>query len=1363
MKEFSEEAILDFLPVKYFIIDVESHQIVKSNHPILREELRCNVDFCQLNHPDSSFGKFCFCDYALKDYKTSSIKNIQNVNGELFTSSFKIVPINHDGYKLSHVLVQVSELEQIGLGHPNSNKENIPTTDAVEIISLHSIDGNILFANEKAQQLLFKERDEFETHNISNYLQSPQISDVQLLFASLIEENRSLKQGWILKNEENQLNYQVKLEPVLFGEYLKPSILIYWEKINPDYISENKLKQSESNFKMIADNISDVIWKMDLATLKYTYVSPSIQALRGLTQEEAMSESLEQSLYPEDYVKVQEILANALVDYKMGNRALLEEKFEFRQYHKDKSLVWIEITVSIIEDGMGNPKEILGVSRNITLKHQKKEELLQSLERERFFADIIRNSSQAIGIGYPDGRGVLLNQSAYDLLGYSEEQMTTLNWTHDLTPPEWRDQEMEMLTQAISGKKSVTYEKEYFHFDGHRIPIRLLVHPKFDEEENLQYFIAFITDITEIKKTRQQLIESKERLEYAIKGSNDGLWDWDVKSGYMYMSPRYAEMLGYGPNELEPNIQTYYDLLHPNDYQRIMAIHELQLAEKDIKADLQFRLKHKNGHWVSILSRPFQVKDEKGNAIRFVGTHIDLTEIQKIQQNLKESEEKYKILFDNTNVGIGITTTSGLLLSANNQLLEFLGLTADNFQHTDISNHYKHVVDRAYFLEMLGKNGQVSNFNIQLCDKYGRDRWVSLSSKVINIKGEEQIVNIVSDIDQKMNAERQLRESEERFKQLSQLTIEGILIHENGKTIDINESLLNLLEYKREDVLGLNIIDLCSTERSRPIFYLHVKNNSVEPYEAEVLTKSGKTIPVEVISRPAMFNGKRVRVTSILDISKRIETESLLKKLSTAVEQTANSIVITDIDGNIEYVNPEFEKTTSYSFEEVKGKKASILNSRKLPAKLFTNLWETISSGKAWSGEFLNIDKLGNYFWEQATITPIKDKLNQITNYLAVKENITQKKKDTEKLENLNKRLSLAVRVANFGVWEFDQQTKEIYWDDRMHEIFELEHDDDINKVAYFRRLISQKHWIHVVKQVAKSFETENVFEYEFPILLDNTQKHLKTYILVSQSQDVKYRKLIGITYDNTQQKLFEKEIISERKKAQESDHLKSAFLANMSHEIRTPLNGIIGFTEILQDIDFDISEAEKKQYLEIISNNSQVLLHLVNDIIDLSKIETGQLQINLQVHHLKDLLAKVIDNFKNQIENKGLKFICDQLDEDIVFKTDYTRLTQILTNLISNALKFTDEGYIKIGFEDNDDFIQFYLEDTGCGVSSEAQNIIFDRFAQGKPVRDQLLGGTGLGLSITKGLVHLLGGSIWIESKEDMGSTFYFTVQKNL
>ncbi|MHA7057136.1 sensor histidine kinase [Aquimarina sp. M1] len=251
----------------------------------------------------------------------------------------------------------------------------------------------------------------------------------------------------------------------------------------------------------------------------------------------------------------------------------------------------------------------------------------------------------------------------------------------------------------------------------------------------------------------------------------------------------------------------------------------------------------------------------------------------------------------------------------------------------------------------------------------------------------------------------------------------------------------------------------------------------------------------------------------------------------------------------------------------------------------------------------------------------------------------------------------------------------------------------------------------------------------------------------------------VGTTTDITELKLYEIELNKMKDKAEESDRLKSAFLANMSHEIRTPMNGILGFAELLKEPI--LTGDEQQLYISLIEESGARMLNIIRDIIDISKIESGQVKVYLSDVNINDQVAYLYQFFKPEADRKELQltFNNELADDVALIKTDKEKFNAILTNLVKNALKYTPEGSISFGYKLRDKFLQFYVKDTGMGIAKDRQKAIFERFVQADIENNYAIEGAGIGLSIAKAYTEMLGGNIWLESKIDLGTAFYFTI----
>ncbi|MBI9067528.1 MAG: PAS domain-containing protein [Salinivirgaceae bacterium] len=377
----------------------------------------------------------------------------------------------------------------------------------------------------------------------------------------------------------------------------------------------------------------------------------------------------------------------------------------------------------------------------------------------------------------------------------------------------------------------------------------------------------------------------------------------------------------------------------------------------------------------------------------------------------------------------------------------------------------------------------------------------------------------------------------------------------------------------------------------------------------------------------------------------------------------------------------------------------------------------------------------------------------------AIRQQIIQK--ELKKSEN---RLQFALLAGNLGTWELNLQKQQFYYDERFANTVGYS-NNTLNKIpSWFKNNIHPDDINHYYDALDECLEgNRKYFSLEYRLKCKNGQyKWINDWGIVTNiSKDGEPIKMVGIIQDISKRKSAEIDLIKAKEMAEENEKLKTAFLANVSHEIRTPMNGINGFAELLYNNM--VSDDDKHQYLEIIWKNSNRLLLLINNILDISKIETKQISIFEREYSLNDILKEVEAKFEKDKEaKKSIQFrIINNLDKNASFvNIDDSRVKQILINLISNSYKFTSIGHIEVSCGINEKGkLEFYVKDTGSGIAKEYQKHLFERFSPTQQAIDLNKGGSGLGLPISKGLVELMGGSIWFKSLRGVGTTFHFYI----
>ena len=371
-----------------------------------------------------------------------------------------------------------------------------------------------------------------------------------------------------------------------------------------------------------------------------------------------------------------------------------------------------------------------------------------------------------------------------------------------------------------------------------------------------------------------------------------------------------------------------------------------------------------------------------------------------------------------------------------------------------------------------------------------------------------------------------------------------------------------------------------------------------------------------------------------------------------------------------------------------------------------------------------------------------------------------ERKKSGQALLKTQRTLTLALQISHTGSWNWDVNTNKVQWSDEMFSIFGIDRDEgkdqDLYKLFFEFIHPEDTELVRVSSENAKNDESP----LEYRIVRKNGEtRYVSTNSLLIRDEKGNVTEITGIIQDITHFKNIEFDLISAKEHAEESDRLKSAFLANMSHEIRTPMNGILGFTGLLKEPN--LSGDQQQEYVKIIEKSGARMLNIINDIISISKVESGQVDTSISSTNINEQIEYIYTFFKPEVEKKGMQlFFRNPLPAgQAVIKTDREKVYAILTNLVKNAIKFTHIGMIEFGYEKKNEYLEFFVKDTGVGIRDEKKEIIFERFRQGSELLTRNYEGAGLGLSISKAFVELLGGKLWVVSEFGQGSEFYFTI----
>jgi PAS domain S-box-containing protein len=739
-------------------------------------------------------------------------------------------------------------------------------------------------------------------------------------------------------------------------------------------------------------------------------------------------------------------------------------------------------------------------------------------------------------------------------------------------------------------------------------------------------------------------------------------------------------------------------------------------------------------------------------------------------RHLQQQVTFRQVLLERTTAGILIVSSERMIVEVNRRLCEMFGYTRDELIGRSVELLH---LDREQY-ERFGQwfrdaraDGALTQIEYQYRRKDDSRFWAVISGGSLTLTdGTVGVVWSLTDITDRKQAEEELLAERSHLQALFEHNGTGNLIVSSDRLmLKVNQQFCHLFDYTEAELVGQSVqmlhVDQQHYEDWAPTFRQVRDGKTHLTAEYPMRRKDGTIFWCYLTGvKLQLQDGATGVVWSIIDTTERKQAEIALKRLSLAVEQSANIVVITDPHGLIQYVNPRFCEVTGYSPEDAIGQTPRILKSGCHPPELYTDLWQTITSGQPWRGELLNKTKDGTEFWEQATITPLLDDTGTIINFVAIKEIITERKEAERQMVLLNFALDtiheaafMADKDARFYYVNQEASRATGYSREELLTMGIGDIDTDFSLdgwPALWQQLIAQRSMTFEGSHRGKS---GNLYPVEV------TANYLE---FNGQGYN------LGLVRDITERKKIGAALQEAKQRAESANRAKTEFLANMSHELRTPMHGIISMAHLLRSTELN---AEQQDCLDGMELSAKGLLALISDILDISKVEAGKLELEYADFSLRQTLQEVITSQSYSIRQKGLQLFTD-LPEDLpdALQGDALRIKQILLNLLGNAIKFSEQGSISIAVkpvsrDGNTILLRLSVSDTGIGMSAAAMERIFAPFEQADSSTTRRYGGTGLGLSICRRLVELMGGRIWAESKEGVGSSFYvelpFLLQK--
>ena len=827
--------------------------------------------------------------------------------------------------------------------------------------------------------------------------------------------------------------------------------------------------------------------------------------------------------------------------------------------------------------------------------------------------------------------------------------------------------------------------------------------------------------------------------------------------------------------------KSFIGLVHPEEIQ--LANQRLTyILEGNTSPALELRILKKSGEYVSseILSSHLM---KNGKIVGILGIARDITKQNLVTEALRKSEENFHVLFDENPLPTVLSEIpSGKIMFVNKSMAAILGMDPKEIigKTANDLGLLKNPADLIKLTEMITNQGFIDKFEVEKDlpgDLHGTDL---IFMRLVTINDKQYCLTIVQDITNQKLIEEKLRSSEERLKVLFDYAPDAYFLMDlNGIFIDGNIVAEKLLGQDKKEVIGKNYLELGlmslnQLPRAAKLLAKNALGLATGPDEFILTKKNKPNVTIEITTYPIKIQNQTLVLGLGRDVTERKRTEEILReseeKYRLISSLTSDYIfrLIVEEDGKVrmDMISDNFPGLTGRRPEEIVTPElwAKIIHPDDL-GKLMAKLNHLVSTGGDVDIECRSFSKDGKLRWVQVMAHAVKSAKKEKTSTIvgAVKD-VTIRKQAEEALTGERTLLRTLVDLIPALVYIKDRESR-----------FLVTNIVSANYVGASspRQLLGKTDADFYPHEMADAFRKDELGVLEgIPILNkeegwvtpNGTRKVALTTKVPFHDANGNIIGLVGASIDISDRKKSEEALLKAKEAAEQSDRLKSAFLANMSHEIRTPMNGIMGFAELLKNRFLTVEE--QLQYIGIIEKSGARMLNILNDLIDISKIESGQMNMSISLSNINEQTEFICNFFRPEVETKGMRLLLRNglpLKEAII-RTDKEKVGAVLTNLIKNAIKFTLEGTIEFGYERKGKWLEFFVKDTGVGISPEQKEIIFERFRQGSESLARNYEGAGLGLSISKSFIEMLGGRIWVECNSDephskSGSTFYFTI----
>ena len=1188
--------------------------------------------------------------------------------------------------------------------------------------------------------------------------------------------------------------------------------------------------EQEKGYKYLIENINDVIFEVDnKGTLKY--ISPSVFNATGYSPNDFKGKTLFDFVYSPDIIKVKHQYNTLPNDV---NRSI-----EFRHKTKDGNIIWVKSSSKPI---FKNNQIIgrIGILQNIEKQKQAELKLEESEEKYRSIVESINEVVYEVDLL---GTIVFTSQSTKHVLSYEVEEVighsifdhifeddismvkkalatletktakfleyryltknNEIRWVRSSTAPKYKDGVLVGGTGVLADitDKKIAEDK----LKALTAKMELMVNKRTKELKETNHKLC--VEIKTRSKAQQDLKIQSERLFNIIEGARLGSWEWNVQTGDTIFNKRWAQIVGYKLEELEPcNIETWIQLTHPTDLKKSTQAIENHFSRKTDYYSMEIRMKHKKGHWVWIWDIGKVIEwSKEGKPLWMYGMHMDITEKKDFERNLKVKTDQLEKFFSLSVEMLCIADNTGSFIKVNQAWEKTLGFTAETLESSSFIDLI-HPDDRENAIKLInstnGHNNLV-NFTCRFRHKLGKYRKIAWNSFVSG----KLLYAVASDVTEKIQAERFDKELLKLSSELTGISYDNINAALNyalksiGEFLDTDRSYI--FQFNDDHSLMNNSHEWCSNDITAEIDNLQnipckifpnwmktlQENKIIEIQdvkslgeewiaEKEILEPQGIksliVLPLMIEDHLIGFVGldnvrnnrkyltaeiNTLRVWSVIlsGLLQSEQTGSLITETKQNFETFFNTIkdflLVLDLDGNILHSNKTVQNQLGYSRGELYDK--SILSI--FPPQ---NHEEAVFYLNEILAERVAINEIP-FYSKKGKLLPvensaIKGKWNNQNSIFWISRDISEKINTQNELKQSEARWQFALESSGDGIWDYDFMKQKIFFSQQWVKLFGYEDDNRINNPSFIKQIIYSEDLKRAMFGLNRHILTKSgIFEKELrAVTKDGDYKWiLAKGKIISYGETGTPIRMIGTLSDISARKNFETSLTNSLQKERELSEMKSRFVSMTSHEFRTPLATILMSTEMLEIYRARMTEDDIKNKIIRIKDNVNYLRDILEKVLNLSQIETGKIKFQPEIINFNTLLNEIVDNVKNDADTKHV--IKHNLRQgNLEMYIDVQMIKQSLKNLLNNSIKYSPvKSTITIWLEKTDKYLKINIEDQGIGIKKEDQNKILKPFNRGSNVNN--IQGTGLGLSLAQNFIQYHGGDISFISEPNVRTVF--------